>query len=326
MAEALTVPGLALLGGIALLWVGAEALVKGAADLGTKVGISPIVIGLTLVSIGTSAPELAVCLLAALDGNPDLAVGNVLGSNLANVGLILGITAVVRPLTVRPRVVRREIPWMLAVTALVFPLMWNLNMGRLEGAALASVLGLYLYFLMVKGKSDRADLLGAAGVKLEEIKGPRILGARALMAPVGLVLLGSVGLLAGGRGIVFGAVEMAEILGISQMVIGLSVVAVGTSLPELATTLVAAYRDEADLAVGNIVGSNIFNLTFVLGGTALVSPLAIPAHVLHTEYLAMAALSLLLLPVLASRLRVGRAEGLLLLLSYTAVWSWIQGI
>ncbi len=326
MVESLTVPILALAGGIALLWVGAEALVKGAAELGTRAGISPIVMGLTLVSIGTSAPELAVCILAALQGSSDLAVGNVLGSNLANVGLILGLTAVIRPLGVRPRVVKREVPWMLAVTVLVLPLLWDLNVGRVEGAVLSLILAVYLYSLVARGRREKTDLMGEAGVRLEGITGRRVMGVKDLLSPLGLVLLGSVGLVIGGRAIVFGGVAMADLLGISELIIGLSVVAVGTSLPELATTLVAAFRDEADLAVGNIVGSNIFNLTLVLGGTALISPLAIPAHVLSTEYLAMAALSFLLLPVLASRLRVGRVEGLLLLLSYAAVWSWIRGI
>ncbi len=319
----MNLPMLALTGGIALLWVGAEALVKGAATLGTRLGISPIVVGLTLVSIGTSAPELAVCLLAAMQGSPDLAVGNVLGSNLANVGLILGITAVFRPLAVRPRVVTREIPWMLGVTLLLFPLMWDLDLGRLEGSVLAAVLIFYLISVLSKGRGDRMELLGAAGVKIEQTKGARVLGARDLLAPIGLIAVGSVGLVIGGRGIVYGATDLAASLGLSEMVIGLSIVAVGTSLPELATTLVAAYRDEADLAVGNIVGSNIFNLTFVLGTTALVAPIAVLPRVLSVEYLVVVAMSVLLLPIVRWRRSIGRREGIILLLAYVGGWVWI---
>ncbi len=319
-------------GGALLLWVGAEALVRGAAALGARAGIPPVVIGLTVVSIGTSAPELVVCVLAAVRGSPDLAVGNVVGSNLANVGLILGLAAAVRPLAIAGQVVRREIPWMVALTVLLLPVLWNLQLGRVEGAVLGSFLFLYLFLLMLAVRSEKAGRSGSdvAAVALET--GERVRpggswgrpdGLRVYAIPAVLVLAGSVGLVLGGQGIVAGATTLAASLGVQEMVIGLSVVAVGTSLPELATTVVAAIRREADLAVGNIVGSNIFNLTFVLGGTALVQPLTISPSVLRVEYPALVVVSLALLPLAWTSRNLGRLEGLFLLSLYAGAWGWI---
>jgi cation:H+ antiporter len=302
--------------GIVLLWGSAEFLVRGATILGTRAGLSAIVIGLTIVSIGTSAPEFVVSVAAALSGNPDLAVGNVLGSNLANIGLILGVTALIGPIQIQSRVVRREIPWMLAVTALMFPLTLNLSMGRVEGAVLASVLFLYLYYLFAYGGTEQvADLaMEAAEVGAQKV---------GIGKPIGMVALGVLGLVAGARAIVTGGTELAAIFAVPQIIIGLSVLAVGTSLPELATSVVAAMRGETDIAVGNVVGSNIFNLTFVLGGTALVRPIELDPSVLSSEYPAVVVLSVLLLPLAWARPRMGRREGLMLLGMYGLMWVWI---
>lgn len=306
-----------------LLYVGAEWLVRGAIELGRRVRISPLVIGLTVVSVGTSAPELVVSLLAAFRGSPDLVVGNVFGSNLANIGLILGLGALIRPMTVHRRVVRREIPWMLGITLLLFPVLWNLHLGRLEGLVLALLLLVYLGFLVPDAREEGQELLGSAGDRLGAQTTPaRDAGLRAVGYPLFLVVGGSVVLVLGGQGIVHGATTLATGLGVSELLVGLSVVAVGTSLPELATTLVAAARNQADLAVGNVVGSNIFNLTFVLGGTGLLHPIPIQARVLHVEYVATLGLSLLLIPVVLGR-TVRRREGLLLLVAYGAAWGFI---
>ncbi len=329
-------------GGSLLLWISAEGLVRGASALGAQAGISPVVIGLTVVSIGTSAPELVVCVLAAVRGSPDLAIGNVVGSNLANVGLVLGLAAAVRPLKMAGQVVRREIPWMLAVTVLLLPVIWNLHLGRVEGAVLGSLLFLYLFFLGAAIRGERSSrrngaastaVAGAAGsgadVRRSSGRPPagrpwgRPEGLRLYAVPGFLVMVGSLGLVAGGQGIVAGSTTLADLFGIPEMVIGLSVVAVGTSLPELATTVVAAVRGEADLAVGNIVGSNIFNLTFVLGGTALIHPLPIPASTLRVEYPALLLLSVALLPLARSGRDLGRLEGLFLLALYAGAWGWI---
>jgi len=332
---------LLLSGGIALLWISAEGLVRGASALGRIAGVTPIIIGLTVVSIGTSAPELVVSLLAAMRGNPDLATGNVFGSNLANIGLILGLAAVMRPLQVAGQVVKREVPWMVAVTLLALPLMWNLRMGRVEGAILAATLFVYLYFLVRLARSQgpslpRGELAdeerpggrdpgkAAGGARFGRDRGwGRPGGLRLLAFPILLVVVGAVGLVLGGHGIVTGATVIAAGFGIPEVIVGLSVIAVGTSLPELATTVIAAMRREADLAVGNIVGSNIFNLTFVLGGTALVTPLEIHPILLRVEYPAMLLLSLFVLPLAWTRRALDRYEGLLLLALYGGAWVWI---
>jgi cation:H+ antiporter len=313
----------ALVGGMALLYWGAEFLVRGSVQIGRQLRISPIVIGLTVVSVGTSAPELVVSLLAALRGSPDIVAGNVLGSNLANVGLILGIAAIIRPMTVDRRVIRREIPWMLGITLVALPVLWNLQVGRVEGLILALLLVVYLGFLVPEAREEGAQLLGEAGDKLKAQATPiRDAGLRAVARPLLLVLGGIVGLIAGGQGIVFGATALATAMGVSELLIGLSVVAVGTSLPELATTVVAAARNQADLAVGNVVGSNIFNLTFVLGGTGLLHPIPIQPRVLGVEYVATLAMSLLLIPVALGR-SIRRREGVLLLLAYLGAWAFI---
>jgi cation:H+ antiporter len=319
----MSLSALALIAGVAILYFGAEWLVRGAVELGQRMGVSPIVIGLTIVSIGTSAPEFVVSVLAALRGSPELAVGNVLGSNLANVGLILGAAAILRPLQVNVQVVRRDIPWMLGVTLLLVPLLWNGGLGRVEGGVLAAVLVLYIALMIPAARRESTIFEGEVGGGVRETGGRRFSGARSVLMPLGLVVAGCVGLVVGGQGIVFGATNVAAALGVPELIVGLSVVAVGTSLPELATTLVAAARNEADLAVGNIVGSNIFNVTFVLGGTALVRPFEIPERILQVEYPVTLAMSLLLIPVAFRGRDITRREGVLLLLAYAGAWGWI---
>lgn len=320
-------PILALLGGVLALYFGAEFLVRGAVKLGQLLRVSPIVVGLTVVSIGTSAPEFVVCVLAVLRGSPDLVAGNVLGSNLANIGLILGLAALVRPLEVTNRVVRRDVPWMLGISLATFPLLWNLQVGRLEGTILALVLLVYLGSLVPTARIEGVEALGEVGERMDrQVPSIREAGFALLARPLGLVLGGSLVLVAGGQGIVYGATVVASELGVSELVVGLSVLAVGTSLPELATTVVAAARKEADLAVGNIVGSNIFNLTFVLGGTALIRPLEIPARVLSVEYPVTLGMSFLLLPLIIISRNVNRKEGALLLAAYGAAWVVILAV
>jgi len=307
---------LMLAGGIALLWISAEGLVRGASTLGRMAGIPAIVIGLTIVSIGTSAPELVVSLLAALRGSPDLAAGNVLGSNLANIGLILGLAALLRPLDISLQVIRREVPWMIGITILTLPLLWNLRAGRLEGAIMAALLFVYLVLLVRMTKAEEPT----AAV---EFPFPEVGRPRGGWVPLLMVAGGVLGLVLGGQGIVAGATMLAAAAGIPEVIVGLSVVAVGTSLPELATTVIAAIRREADLAVGNIVGSNIFNLTFVLGGTALVHPISIDPLLLRVEYPAVLVMTLFLLPLISTRRNLGRWEGAMLLGLYAAAWGWI---
>ena len=306
--------------GVGVLYYGAEWLVRGSARLSATLGVSPIVVGLTVVSFGTSAPELVVSTVAAFGGNQNLALGNVMGSNLANIGLILGLTSVIRPLEVQARVVWREVPIMLLVTAALIPLAWDGFLSRGDGMILLIALVWYLLFVF-QTVGDEApeildeyeDFMKASTARSSSVHLPDLL----------LIVAGSGSLVLGGYCIVEGAVEVASALGLSQVVIGLTVVAVGPSLPELATSLVAAVRKEADIAVGNVIGSNIFNVAAVLGVTCTLQPIDIPAGLIRREMVAVMLLSMLLLPVLRSGWQIRRWEGGLLLIGYVAAFIFL---
>ncbi len=295
---------LALLG-VVLLYVGGEVLVRSASGLASRLGVRPLVIGLTVVAFGTSAPELAASLTAALSGTPEIAIGNVVGSNIANVGLILGITALVYPLATSMRFVRREVPLMLLVTALLVPVLWGGAVLRWEGAVLLVLLAGFLWVITRTGSSvlEEAEESGQAR------RVPLLLGLAG--TAVGVVLLWL-----GGRALVGGAVDIATGLGVPQRVIGLTLVAVGTSLPELASSMVAAMRRETDIILGNIIGSNVFNLLAVLGTTSLVAPIRFDARAATPDLAVMMLFSLALLPLMARGERLGRSAGALLLTAY----------
>ncbi len=306
--------------GVAVLYFGAEWLVRGAARLAGSLGVSPIVVGLTVVSFGTSAPELVVCTVAALGGDTDLAIGNVLGSNLANIGLILGLTSIVRPLDVQARVVWREMPLMLLVTLVLYALAWDLRLSQPDGVILLMALVAYLYLVFQSVGDEAPEIL----IEYEEfIEASTQTPASVRAEDVVWVLLGSACLVLGGYCIVEGAVQVATALGVSQVVIGLTVVAVGTSLPELATSVVAAARREADIAVGNVIGSNIFNLAAILGTVSVLEPIPIPQTLLGREFPAVVAMSFLLLPLLRSGWRIRRWEGAILLFAYLWIGSFL---
>ena len=311
---------LLLVAGVLLLYVGAESLVRGAGRLGTSLGMTPIVVGLTIVSMGTSAPELVVGILATLRGSADLTMGNVLGSNLANVGLILGLTATIRPVEITTRVVSREIPVMLAVTLLLYPLILDLELDWGNGTVLLATLVAYLIFVVRSSRGESPEVLS----KYEQFadKSDR-LAIKPLAINIALVLAGGLGLMAGGRLIVESAVDLADLFGISERVVGLSVVAVGTSLPELATSVVAAARGEDDIAVGNIIGSNVFNIAAVLGVVGLIRPTIVSTSVLSAEFPAVLIISALLLPLALRRRVIGRGGGVLLLLVYFTLCLWV---
>ena len=308
-------PALAvLISGIVVLYFGAEWLVRGASKLASALGVSPIVVGLTVVSLGTSAPELVVCVVAALQGNPGLAIGNVMGSNLANIGLILGLTSLVHPLGVNHRVVWREMPIMLLITFSIYLIAFDRVLSRMDGFILLVTLLAYLFWVFRSGHPE----------EIESSHGPRDSTTSVVsLKDIGQVALGSTFLVLGGYCIVTGAVEIASTLGVSEVIIGLTVVAIGTSLPELATSLVAAMRQEVDIAVGNIIGSNVFNLTAILGTTAVVRPIMIPETVLSRELAGVVFMSLLLLPILRSGWQIKRWEGALLLTAYIGMGWWL---
>ncbi|UFQ98399.1 calcium/sodium antiporter [Pseudomonas wenzhouensis] len=306
-----------LIAGLVLLVAGAEVLVRGAAKLAAQFGIPPLIIGLTVVAFGTSAPETAVSVQAALDGSGDLAIGNVVGSNIANVLLILGMTALVAPLIVSRQLIRLDVPIMIGASLLTFGLAWDGSLSRLDGALLFAGVVAYTGFLIYSARKDKGgdDDEFAKEFGLDEAPKPY-----AWAINLGLIIAGLVLLVTGSNFLVEGAVTLARALGISELVIGLTVVAVGTSLPELATSILAAIKGERDIAVGNIVGSNIFNLLCVLGLASLVSPAAISVspNALAFDFPVMIAVAVACLPIFFAGYRINRWEGLLFLAYYVA--------
>ena len=311
---------LLFVGGIGVLYFGAEWLVRGSARLATALGISPIVVGLTVVSMGTSAPELMISVVASMAGSPDLAIGNVMGSNLANVGLVLGISAMLRPLHVSARVVTREVPMTIFITIVLLPVIWDEYIGRLEGIFLVAMLLAYLAYVLRTSKEEDTESLGTYD---ESNRKTVRLSPRTIARDVVFVALGIVGLVLGAFAMRESAVSLAEAMGISELIIGVTLVSIGTSLPELATCAVAAWREEADLAVGNILGSNVFNISGVLGATALLAPLQISPDVVRFEFPAMMFITVLMVPIVRMRLVIRRREGAVLLGAYLALGAWV---
>ena len=305
-------PVLALIFGfVALVW-SADRFVSGAAATARHLGVSRILIGLTVVSIGTSAPEILVALAAAMEGSSALAVGNAIGSNIANVGLVLGVTAMVAPLPFAASVLKVELPWLVGVTLLALYCLFDLWLGYLDGALLLLGLWAIMYHLF-RSQRRAPDLSETIRDELEELEDMPIVRAFFWLGAGLAVLLTSAWLL------VWAATEIARLLGVSELVIGLTVVAVGTSLPELAATLSAALKGHADIAIGNIVGSNILNILAVMAVPALVNPIGIEAHVLWRDYGMMAALTLLLVLFaygLGSKPRITRFEGCVMALAW----------
>ncbi|MDA0714023.1 MAG: calcium/sodium antiporter [Bacteroidetes bacterium] len=295
--------------GLALLLIGGDFLVKGAVALAKRFNIPTMVIGLTIVSFGTSAPELLVSLQAALDGHPDIAIGNVIGSNIANIALVLGLTAIVLPIPVARGTIRVDEPVMIAGTLLLWYFMNDAVITRMEGAILFGMLLLYLFVLMrgVKTKKSEAVLQ----MEEEEVH-------MALWKAVVLILGGCVGLVFGSDLLVKGATELALRFGVSEYVIGVTVVAFGTSVPELATSLVAAFKKELDISVGNLVGSNIFNIFSILGITAMVTPIPVNPLVLSSDVYWLAAVTVLVYFFSLHKMRIQRWKGFILLAAYMA--------
>ena len=306
-----------LIAGLVLLVAGAEVLVRGAAKLAAQFGIPPLIIGLTVVAFGTSAPETAVSVQAALDGSGDLAIGNVVGSNIANVLFILGLTALIAPLIVSRQLIRLDVPIMIGASLLTFALAWDGSLSKLDGAILFAGIVAYTAFLIISSRKQKSleDDEFSKEFGLDEPVKPYAWAINLALIIVGLVLLVS-----GSNFLVEGAVTLARTLGISELVIGLTVVAVGTSLPELATSVLAAIKGERDIAVGNIVGSNIFNLLCVLGLASMVSPQAISvaANALAFDFPVMIAVAIACLPIFFAGYRINRWEGLLFLAYYVA--------
>jgi cation:H+ antiporter len=304
--------GLVLLG-LLLLAGGGEALVRGAAAIARLAGVSPAVIGLTVVAIGTSLPELVVSLLAALAGQPGIALGNVVGSNIFNVVGVLGITALITTLPVQGNAVKIEWPFMFVVSGLCLLLSRDGLLDRLEGGFLVLSAVAFTWYIV---RLARQEVAGAEAAEFASAAAGRTLQRGALGMALATVALGVLLLVLGGRALVSGAVELARIAGHSERVIGLTVVAVGTSMPEVAASVVAAVRGRTDVAIANLLGSNIFNILGILGITALIQPTAVSREMLTSDMVWMLGSAAVLFPILRSGMRVTRLEGLVLLSGY----------
>jgi cation:H+ antiporter len=315
-ADSLGFDVLLLVASVGILYAGAELLVRGAGRLAIAMRIRPLVVGLTVVAFATSAPELVVGLTATLRNVSDIAVGNIIGANIANVGLIIGLSALVRPLRVHQHLWRKEVPATILVQVLLWAFCLNGTLGRWEGLALTAVLAAFLAW-MIRTAKDRE----AAPLPDEIKENPRV-AINVVQVVAGVALL-----VAGGNLLVHAAVGVAEAAGLSQLAIGLTIVAFGTTMPELATSVVAARRGEGDIAVGNAVGSVFFNTACILGLASAIRPMSISWDIYGVKLPVMIALVLVLVPFVRTGSRVSRWEGAVLLACYIAfvVYSFWSG-
>ena len=312
---------LLLAAGLILLVAGAEILVRGASRLAAAVGISPLVVGLTVVAFGTSAPELAVSIAAAWSGNPALALGNVVGSNIFNVLFILGLAALITPLVVAQQLVRLDVPFMIAVSLALVGVGLDGTVSRLDGLLLFAVFAGYTTFLVWQSRKESRAVQEEYAAEYGPAKPtPGSMAAHALLVVVGLGVL-----VAGSRLLVTGAVDIAQALGLSDLVIGLTIVAAGTSMPEVATSVIAAIRGERDIAAGNVIGSNIFNVLCVLGLASIVAPagIEVPRAALLFDIPVMSAVAVACLPIFFTGHRIARWEGGLFLGYYVAYTAYV---
>ena len=304
--------------GSAALYYGAEWLVGGGSKTAKKLGISPLIIGLTLVAYGTSAPELVVSVDAAIAGEGGISIGNVVGSNICNIALILGLCAVITPLTVNRAMLKSDVPVM-AATAVAFCLIywWQDGIGRLGGLILFAGFILYNIKVIIGARKEAAANSLNDQTEEEGERAEKPLYLYLLLAVFGLVVL-----VLGSKAFLRGAIEIAQLTGLSNTVIGLTIVAVGTSLPELATSVVAAIKGERDIAIGNVVGSNIFNILLIMGVAPLIAPLT-GANIQLWDLVALLATTFILIPFMITGFRLNRAEGVILLAMYGAYTAWL---
>jgi cation:H+ antiporter len=313
-------PWLAMLSGFALLVLSAERFVFGASGLARNLGVSPLIIGMTIMGFGTSAPEMLVSGMAAANGNPAIGIGNALGSNIANIGLVIGATALIMPLAVSSRILRREYPILIGITALAGLVLMDHELGTLDGIILMLGALMLVAWLIWMGKRPHA----ADPLETEfDVEIPRGLSMTRAML---WTLFGLVVLVLSSRLLVWGAVEIAHDLGVSDLVIGLTIIAVGTSLPELAASVMSALKKEHDMAIGNIIGSNMFNLLAVLALPGLIQPSLLDPVVMQRDYPIVVALTLALFIMaygFKGRGRVNRLEGGILLTCFAAYMTWL---
>lgn len=312
--------------GFVLLYFGAEWLVKGSSSLARSLGVTPIVIGLTVVAFGTSAPELVVSLISSIKGKSMIAVGNVVGSNICNIALVLGLAAMFQPITADKSVVKRDIPIMLAISVYLLLLSFNSKLGRIEGATLFTGIILYTFFNYYIAMRESKRASGEATVILApEVEEIEYVASRSKQ--IVLIVVGIIGVVGGAQIVVESAVKIMQILGVSEKFIGLTIVAFGTSLPELATSVVAALRKEMDISIGNLVGSNVFNIMSVLGAASLVRPIPIPGGFIESgliiDYFVMMLTSFLPWLMMRRTYTVSRQSGVILLFCYVGYIAYL---
>ncbi len=311
---------LSIAGGLVVLTLGAEVLIRGATTLARRLGVSDLLIGLTLVGFGTSTPELVASVQAALIGSPGVAVGNVVGSNIANILLILGLSAFIAPFAVEPRAFKRDGVVVLIATLAMIGVSMTGEFGRSAGAAFLCAIAAYIVFAFITERKTpdhpAAEQHAAEGAAVPS--GPKSPLLDILMAIAGLALL-----IVGAKFLVTGAIGIAGRLGVSETIIGLTVVAIGTSLPELVTSVMAALRGKSALALGNVVGSNIYNVFGILGTTALIHPVAAPAEIVAFDNWVMLGATLLMILFAISRSRLDRLEGAAMVTAYFCYVGWL---
>lgn len=315
---------LLLIAGLIALIAGAEILVRGSTQIASAAGISPLVIGLTVVAFGTSSPELAISLMSSFQGKADIAVGNVVGSNIFNVLFILGLCATILPLVVAQQLIRLDVPIMIGASLLMLLFAWDAEIRLWEGAVLIAIGLYYTIFIIRQSKKEKNK---AVEKEYQEAFGgqktPKMAGG--ILVSLGLIIAGLALLILGSRWLINSAVTIATSFGVSDLVIGLTIVAAGTSLPEVATSLLATFKGERDIAVGNVVGSNIFNIFFILGITAVVTKGGVPVanSAITFDIPIMTAVAVACLPIFFSGRRIDRWEGFVFLFYYIAYTTYL---
>ena len=316
----MTLAFLAVAFGLALLVWSADRFVEGSASIARHFGMPPLLIGMVIVGFGTSAPEMVVSALAASQGNPGIALGNAYGSNIANIALILGLTALISPLAVHSQVLRKELPILTAVTALAAYQLWDGELTRIDSLVLLGVFGGLMAWTIWQGLRKKADALGSEIERELEVHAMPI-GRAIFWLVIGLVLL-----IASSRILIWGAVDLAHGFGVSDLIIGLTIVAVGTSLPELASSVMAVRKGEHDIALGNVLGSNLFNTLAVVGIAGTIRPMTVAREVFSRDILVMAVLTLTLFAIgygFRGPGRINRFEGAALLTGYMGYTAYL---
>ncbi|UCZ55696.1 calcium/sodium antiporter [Desulfurispirillum indicum] len=303
----LLLPALLFSLGIVILYFGAEFLVRGSVALALTRGIRPLVIGLTIVALGTSLPEFLVSFTGLLQGSSDIAIGNIVGSNIANIALVLALCALISPVRMDGSITRIELPIVLVTSVVFFLMCLDGTITRLDGIIMLCALIAFLVYCLRSGRTVSDD-----------VETEHILRGSGSWKHVGLIVAGGIGLLLGARFMVIYGIEIARFLGVSELVIGITIIAVGTSLPELVTSIIASMKQRADISIGNILGSNIFNILFVCGFIALFAPISVEHTLIQFDIPFMLLITAVLYPIARKKQALGRIEGLLFLVAY--VW------